>query len=193
MKKHKKNIPIILKRLVWDLYIGIGKTESKCPLCGINTISNKTNSGFEGGHITADKFLDKAHQLNEFYLYPICSVCNNECADFTIFDYLWTRGRYKQLEKMISAIYKHFEAVNNDELVHHDRLAPKILEYLYGTSRFPAGGGIINTTQIYKLALVVQYKDLLLQSQKLNKELLEINENMRKVVTYDVKTMYLNL
>lgn len=192
-KKSKKNVPPQLKKLIWELHIGKHTQKAYCPLCHIQILDTRLNSGYEAAHIVAEKYMDNNFQPNELYLYPTCDKCNNECADLTIFDYLWCRGRFKELETMISAIYNRFIEINKDNLIDKHRLAPMVLENLYGKHRFKAGGGIVNTQQIYKLALVVQFRETQEKSARLVKELQEITEELNLIATYKVQTMYLDV
>lgn len=68
--KKKEKIPLTLKRLVWDKWIGekIGKT--KCLCCKLSDISQMS---FHCGHIVSEKNGGKLHVKN---LKPICPSCN---------------------------------------------------------------------------------------------------------------------
>ena len=193
IKKSKKNISPQLKKLIWELYIGKHTQKAHCPLCQIQLLDTRVNSGFEAAHIVAERYFDSTFQTNELYLFPTCDKCNNECADTTIFDYLWCRARFKELESMISAVFNRFIEINNDTLVDHHRLAPMVLEHLYGQHRFRAGGGIINKQQIYKIALIVQFRETQEKSAKLVKELKETTEQLEMIAKYKVQTQYLDI
>lgn len=67
----KKHIPKILKRLVWNKYIGEEKGISPC-LCCKSTIISQMN--FVCGHVISEKHGGTTSIEN---LRPICSLCNN--------------------------------------------------------------------------------------------------------------------
>lgn len=155
MEKGSKTITPALRKRIWELFVGIGVKVTTCPLCGIQEIYGfGQNSGFQSCHVVADKYMPSGC-LNEFYLYPGCASCNNECADLCLLDYLFVRGRYTQLRKMIRSIYLAFIMVNADTLSNFEGLAWKILDHLYGKRRFMAGGGIQNN-MIYEFARTEQ-------------------------------------
>lgn len=182
-KKSNKSITKTLKTAVWDMYVGIGKTEALCGLCGINRIRNGTNSGFEGAHIIARGFLTE--DLTVYYLYPSCAVCNNECKELCVFDFLYARQRIVELRKMIMTIYKRYVMEHEHELDPQDRLAHLILDHLYGPKRFPLGGGIRNTKQIYEIARAEQYEYLTAQTREKERELGEIQ--MQRILLWDAE------
>jgi hypothetical protein len=171
-KKISNNVTPTLKKIIWDMYVGIGKQEALCGLCGINRIKNNTNSGFEAAHVIARGFLTE--ELTVYYLYPSCSVCNNECKELCVFDFLYARQRIVELRKAIMIIYKRYITEHEHELEPQDRLAHLILDHLYGPKRFPAGGGIQNTKQIYEIARSEQYEYLREQTKELERQLGEI-------------------
>lgn len=165
------------------MYVGIGKTEALCGLCGINRIRNGTNSGFEGAHIIARGFLTE--DLTVYYLYPSCAVCNNECKELCVLDFLYARQRIVELRKIIMTIYKRYVMEHEHELDPQDRLAHLILDHLYGPKRFPAGGGICNTKQIYEIARAGQYEYLTAQTREKERELGEIQ--MQRILLWDAE------
>lgn len=181
-KKSSNNATPALKKIIWDMYVGIGKQEALCGLCGINRIKNNTNSGFEAAHVVARGFLTE--DLTVYYLYPSCSVCNNECKELCVFDFLYARQRIVELRKAIMIIYKRYTMEHEHELEPQDRLAHLILDHLYGPKRFPAGGGIQNTKQIYEIARSEQYEYLREQTMQLERQLGEIQ--MQRIWLWDV-------
>jgi len=184
MKKSKQITPN-LKKAIWDIYIGIGIKRALCPLCGLKQINSSTNGGFDAAHIVADKYFYE--DVNVLYFYPSCDICNNDCADLCIFDFLYVRHRLNALRKMISAIHHAFIAMHDGELAN--TMAPAILDYLYGFERFKAGGGIQNTKQIYEIARMVQYNELREKSAELNKEVQKLGKEMEELLSYEIKTL----
>ncbi len=160
-----------LKKTIWDCFIGSGVKEAVCPLCGINKVYQFTNSGFEACHIVARKFSTEVPSI--YYLTVGCSACNNDCSDLCILDYLFCRQRIGALRKIIQIVYTKFVEEHNHELASENRLIWNVLDYLYGSRRFPAGGGIVNSKQIYEIAraeqLVMLSDQIVLISQSLGK------------------------
>jgi hypothetical protein len=69
-KKKKVKITHILKKQVWDTYIGISVGECKCPMCKVDVI-NQMN--FECGHLIPESKGGKTELPN---LRPVCNKCN---------------------------------------------------------------------------------------------------------------------
>jgi hypothetical protein len=194
LKKQKyggsSNIPQSLRKRVWELHVGIGVKETTCPLCGTNRINASQNSGFQACHIVADKYLYK-RELNALYLYPGCQVCNNECADLCILDFLYVRERYKELRSLIWNVFTAFTTQHEDELAYHEGLCWRVIQHLYGRVKFPAGGGIVNEKQIYEIARTEQYSHLLKELQGVNARLQELAKQMNAVISSDIKPLKL--
>jgi hypothetical protein len=190
-KKPKTNVTSNLRRQIWDLYIGPGIKSANCPLCGLNKISNyESNGGFEACHIVANKY---CNMLNCYYLFPGCTVCNNECSSMCLLDFLWVRFRLKMLKQMISKIFNTFLIENKQDLQPQDQLAHKIIEHLYGEGKFPAGGGVQNTKQIYEIARLVQYEELVTRGEKLAKEMIDNASMMQILMDSKIQMMKLGL
>jgi hypothetical protein len=161
-----KKVTPNLKKAIWDHYIGIGLNESICPLCGLYRIYKSQNSGYEAAHIVADKFFD-GHELTSLYVFPSCTQCNNECRDLCLLDFLYVRERYGALRSMIWSIYTIYNTLNPGE----EWMSWKLLNHLYGKERFAAGGGIVNTRQIYEIARNDQIQRIIKQTTELTAEL----------------------
>lgn len=188
-KKASSNITPALKKAVWDFYMGIGVQKALCSMCGINTLLANTNSGFECAHVVARNFFYE--DLNVYYLFPSCSVCNNQCREMCVWDFLYVRGRLGPLRKAIMAIYTAYLVEHEHELAPQDRMAHLILDHLYGQKRFPLKGGIENTRQIYEIARIAQYEYLREQSAALERQLEEIQIQRRQLMEADIKPMRL--
>lgn len=67
----KKSIPIAVKRLVWNKYIGEDIGKSKCYCCKLSYI---TQLSFHCGHVVAEK---NGGDINVDNLRPICQSCNS--------------------------------------------------------------------------------------------------------------------
>lgn len=188
-KKAKlKGITANLKRQVWERHIGIGVLESACPLCGTTRIFNGVNSGWNLCHIVSQRYLNE--DLTLLYSYPGCASCNNECSDMCVLDYLWCRGRLKQLKKLIMSIYDLFLLLHGDELAQQDKMAWKVMDHLYA-KKFPAGGGIQNKKQIFELARVEQYKIMSKEAVKLSTKLAVLGEEMQQLMECKIETLNL--
>ena len=177
-----------LKRAIWDLHFGVGVKETLCPLCGLNKIYGTTqNSGFEAAHVVARKFL--VEELSIFYLVPSCKVCNNECADMCIFDFLWVRSRVAALRRIIMTIHGAFLAQHAHELAPQDQIAWRVMEFLFGPLRHPAGGGIVNTKAIYEIARIEQLTALVEESAKLAAKQQALATQMRALMESEIRPM----
>ena len=183
-----KHVTPALRRAIWDLYVGIGVKETLCPLCGLNKIQAPSqNSGFEAAHMVARKFL--VEELSIFYLVPSCKVCNNECTDRCVLDFLWVRARLVALRRIIMIVYEAFLAHHAHELAPEDCMAWRVLEHLYGPSRHPAGGGIINTKAIYEIARIEQHAALVKQGAALAAQQEALSKQMRALMEVEIRPM----
>lgn len=182
-KARRTTVTPLLKRRIWDLYIGPGVKQQLCPLCSVYQISLVTNSGYEAAHIVADKYMTE--ELTHYYLYPSCASCNNECRNLCILDYLFTLGRMRELRGLIGKIYRVF-VTEHDEAT---RYAWTILEHLYGPGRFPAGGGLVNTKAIYEIARGEQLLALGEEMTTLSKRLAQLASEFRDVSAAEIKTL----
>lgn len=187
----KKSVSSSLKHAVWDTYIGIGVQKALCQLCLLRTIHSNVNSGFECAHIVARVHLNESPTI--YYLYPSCEVCNNQCRNDCIFDFLWARNRLAPLRKALLAVFKHYVTEHEHELAVQDRMIHLVLDTLYGSQHFPLGGGIVNKKQIYEIARVEQYEDLLNESNELEKRLLLLHQQRKNLMEAEIKPTRLNI
>lgn len=182
-----KNATPTLKRAVWDMHVGPGVQQTLCALCGINKIYQNQNNGSDLAHIVARKFFTE--ELSIFYLIPSCKSCNSECENLCVLDFLWVRGRVTPLRRLIMVIYQAFVAHHQDELAHCDRQAWRVLEHLYGPSRFPLGGGVQNTKAIYEIARTEQYAALVAEAAELARQQQALSTLMRALMEAEIKPM----
>lgn len=81
-KKHKKeNIPLLLKRNVWNTYIGEEIGKSKCYCCELTDI---TQFSFHCGHVISEYYGGKLKISN---LRPICQSCNSSMGIMNLYEY----------------------------------------------------------------------------------------------------------
>jgi hypothetical protein len=184
-----KGITPVLKRQCWERFIGIGILEAPCPLCGVHRIQNNLNSGYEIAHLISQRYLNE--DLTLLYTIPSCASCNNECSDLSVFDFLYCRGRIKPLKKLIMNLYELFTLMHGDDLIPEHNMAWRVLDHLYGPRRFPAGGGIVNTKQIYEIARIEQYRQLTKESARLARKLEKVANNISELMECEIKTMQL--
>ncbi|MBX9637670.1 MAG: hypothetical protein K2Q45_08995 [Nitrosomonas sp.] len=184
-----KGVTPVLKRQCWERYIGIGILEAACPLCGVRRIHNNINSGFEVAHLISQRYLNE--DLTLLYTIPSCAGCNNECSDLSVFDFLYCRGRIKPLKKLIMNVYELFTMMHGDNLVPEHDMAWRVLDHLYGQGKFPAGGGIVNSKQVYEIARYEQYRQLAKESARLARKLEKISNNMGELMECEIKTLQL--
>lgn len=184
-----------IRKRIWEMYIGAGKKEDFCPLCLQQKIQNAAqNSGFNACHMVADKFMFQDDLQSIYYLFPGCSVCNQECADLCILDYLYGRGRYNILRKVLWSIYSSYIQEYHSVLREEDRLCWKVIKNLYGSEKFPSGGGIHrdNEKAIYEMARNVHNEHMLENQQRLLMEMQTVQHQMTLNVNSDIKPMRLN-
>lgn len=70
-KYKKKSIPLVLKRKVWDYWVGESVGKTKCPCCKLSDI---TQMNFACGHIIPES---QGGSLTVQNLKPICGSCNS--------------------------------------------------------------------------------------------------------------------
>lgn len=183
--KTRKKIPQAMRMATWETYLGVNTKEGSCLVCGINKIYRNQTTGFEAAHIVADKFF--VGELSPLYLIPCCSGCNSECSEICILDYMWCRHRLDALRHVITCIYRCFIATHSHQLGQH--LMWKILDFLYGSERFKAGGGLVNTKAIYELARQVQLDMLVKESRSLSQKLEENGRLLRDLMDSEIKPL----
>jgi len=85
-KKNKKNIPLALKRNVWNKYVGeeIGKT-----LCLCCKLTDITQMNFSCGHIISES---NGGEINLNNLKPICVSCNSSMGTQNMDEFIQNYG-----------------------------------------------------------------------------------------------------
>lgn len=78
----KKSIPIAVKRLVWNKYIGEDIGKSKCYCCKLSHITQLT---FHCGHVVAEK---NGGNIDVDNLRPICQSCNSSMGTHNMDNYI---------------------------------------------------------------------------------------------------------
>jgi 5-methylcytosine-specific restriction endonuclease McrA len=86
IKTKKKPIPPILKRNVWNKYIGEDIGKAKCTCCKLVDI---TQLSFHCGHIIAEA---KGGELKMDNLKPICQSCNSSMGTMNMNEYIEKYG-----------------------------------------------------------------------------------------------------
>ena len=81
VKYKKKSIPLALKKLVWNKYIGEEIGKAKCLCCGLTDISQIS---FNCGHIIAEV---NSGQLCIDNLMPICQNCNSSMGSKNLLEF----------------------------------------------------------------------------------------------------------
>jgi 5-methylcytosine-specific restriction endonuclease McrA len=80
-KYKKKSIPLALKKLVWNKYIGEEIGKSKCLCCGLTDISQIS---FNCGHIVAEV---NGGNMCIDNLMPICQNCNSSMGSMNLLEF----------------------------------------------------------------------------------------------------------
>ena len=166
-KRARKNIPPTLRLTCWDVYIGPGVQKTTCFLCGLYEISKTTNNGFQALHIIAEKFNPN---VNIFFIYPGCAACNSECDVLCMFDFLYVRGRYRQLKHILWQIFTLFTERRGEELHYYNNSMARVIQHLYGYNRFRSGGFLANV-EIYSICQSLQVEKLTIKAAELSEEL----------------------
>lgn len=179
-----------MKKSVWDIYIGPGKKEAFCPLCGVHRIYATQNSGYEFAHIVPACHMEK-NEMSVFYAFPSCKSCNNECSDDNLFDFLFVRGRIQRLTYVIRKIYEYFLELHENELDFDSRRIWVILESMYGKQKFPFQGHIINTGPIYELARTIQVTLLNEKIQAACQNMDQLTKELANVTKEPIKSIHL--
>ena len=177
-KRARKNVSAALRLECWSVFLGPGTQKTICSLCGIYEISKTTNRGFELHHIIAEKFNPN---VNIFYIYPGCASCNSECSTHSLFDFLYVRGRYRQLKHILWQIFTLFTERRGDELHYYNNSMARIIQHLYGYSRFSSGGFITNT-EIYSICQSVQADKLAIKAVELSESLKQTAQLMQDIL-----------
>ena len=170
-KKSRKTVTPDMQKRIWNTHIGTGVKEVPCPLCGINIIKCPNNRcALENAHIVCDKFF--MGEPSPLSLYPSCASCNNRCGEECILDFLFSAGRWKQLEDLIRSVHATF-VMQNSDLPPERLFMHEVMDHLYGWERYKAGGGIVNEFEIYNIARSLHMKEL-------NQEIAALNDRMRE-------------
>jgi hypothetical protein len=85
----KKSIPLTVKRLVWNKYIGEEKGKAKCYCCRLTDI---THMSFHCGHISAERHGGGIEIEN---LRPICQSCNSSMGTRNMYEFIETCGIHR--------------------------------------------------------------------------------------------------
>ena len=178
-----------LRRAVWDMHVGPGVQQTHCGLCGINAMSRTQNNGFDTAHIVARKWMVSDEKINVLYLVPSCKSCNSQCENTCVLDFLWCNNRLATLRRIIMVIFNAFVTQHIHELSDEDRMAWRVLEHLFGPSRYPAGGGIINTKAIYEIARIEQQAALIEEAAQLTRELQSISTQLKLLTEAKIQPM----
>lgn len=86
----KKSIPIAVKRLVWNKYIGEDIGKSKCYCCKLSHITQLT---FHCGHVVAEK---NGGNIDVDNLRPICQSCNSSMGTHNMDNYIAKYSLHKK-------------------------------------------------------------------------------------------------
>ncbi len=77
----KKNISLVMKKKVWERYIGLEIGQQKCKICNITDIYQMS---FSCGHVLAEK---NGGETNIENLRPICVSCNSSMGTENMRDF----------------------------------------------------------------------------------------------------------
>lgn len=81
-KYKKKSIPLVLKRKIWDYWVGESVGKTKCPCCKLSDI---TQMNFACGHIIPES---QGGNLTVQNLKPICGSCNSSMGTQNMHDFI---------------------------------------------------------------------------------------------------------
>ena len=88
-KKGKEKIPVAVRKIVWNTYIGKDNVKGKCLCCNGEDI---TSTNFECGHVKSEK---NGGEVSIDNLRPICSSCNKSMGTNDMDEFM-TRYKIKK-------------------------------------------------------------------------------------------------
>lgn len=80
--KHKRSIPLTLKKLVWDKYVGLKIGQTKCFCCKKTDIIQMS---FHCGHVKSEA---EGGTLTISNLRPICQSCNSSMGTMNMNEFI---------------------------------------------------------------------------------------------------------
>lgn len=179
------------RKRIWGWLFGTDK-KAPCPLCGECDIysGENTTSPFEAAHIVAHAFskdeeAERSMGEHVFYVVPCCKTCNDATGTQTIWDFLYTSSR---THLMRTLAWKWFTAYSNNfpaTVEHCDNILWKLVDHLFGAKRYPNGGGVKYTNQIYPILYYLQLQKL----QERSLELLKVLDETQKLSESVLKSL----
>ena len=170
-----------VRRAVWEMHMGVGVQSAKCILCNTYVVSVNVNSGFEACHIVARCYMSEERPLTRFDLVPGCNVCNNECRDMCLLDYLFVRSRSETLRRVVRTICRCFLEEHGAALLPYQRMGWRILERLYGT---PTGG--IQNSGVYAIARADELEQMTSEIVKCTRKLEDLVSRMNALASTQI-------
>lgn len=154
------------RKRIWAWMFGTDK-KAPCPLCGECEIfsGENTSSPFEAAHIVAHVWSkeDEAERtLGEhvFHMIPCCKTCNDATGTQCVWDFLFLSSRMHLLRTIA---WKWFTAYKNNlpaTVEASQGILWKLVDNLFGPTRYPLGGGIVYTEEIYRALYMLQLQKL---------------------------------
>ncbi len=177
-KKRKRGGSDHRKR-IWSWMFGTDK-KAPCPLCGECEIfcGENTTSPFEAAHIVAYMYSkdDEAERTlgdHVFHMIPCCKTCNDATGTQCIWDFLFFASRMHLLRIVA---WRWFQAYKNNlpaTVEAAQGILWKLVDNLFGQSRYPNGGGIVYREEIYRALYMLQLQKLQERYIKLTNEMSE--------------------
>jgi hypothetical protein len=179
------------RKRIWSWLFGTDK-KAPCPLCGECEIysGENTTSPFEAAHIVAHAFskdeeAERSMGEQVFYIVPCCSSCNDATGTQTIWDFLYVSSRLYLLKDLA---WKWFVAYSNNfpaTVEASQGILWRLVDHLFGPTRYPNGGGIKYTNQIYYTLYMLQLHKL----QEKHIELLKVVVDTHKLSETVLKSL----
>lgn len=176
------------RKRIWGWMFGTDK-KAPCPLCGECDIfsGENTTSPFEAAHIVAHAFSkdeEAERSLGEqvFYVVPCCKTCNDATGTSCIWDYLYMTSRTHLLKTLA---WKWFVAYSNNfpaTVENAQGFLWKLVDNLFGPTRYPNGGGIRYTNQVYPILYMLQLAKLQERQLELVKTAAETHKLMESLL-----------
>ena len=147
VRHDKEAVSSNLKRLMWDLHVGMHIKSVSCFGCGRKTLYFDKRADWEASHVVArhwfKKNQDTCGALTKYDLVPLCRACNLSMRTQCLWEWLYEHGRIKQLKRLCHNIYKIYTEEHAQETYTYKEVCWRlILEHLHGQRRFPNGGVI---------------------------------------------------
>jgi hypothetical protein len=164
------------RKLAWDFHFGPHTKETVCIFCNVNNMVKVDKGSWHASHIVGRTYLENpATMKNPLYLIPGCAACNLELGNSCALGLLWERGHIDAIKTLSLRVFEAYAQLNPQHMTFYENIIWKLIRGLYGSEKFPLGGGISVRYEepIYKLLAIYQMQ---LLEKEVSKHLKEIKK-----------------